>query len=500
MFTFTSFVDALFKARGHKYIKRIPYMSGGKRRYRYIYKVTHTHRGKRAFDAEHLDVGTAFALHTEAGAEFHGHITAVQGDQVTYRIDDGDRKGESVTVSKSELLNQLNDVHGIEVALTAERDKLRSQIEVAREKGSAKQVKRLQERLARLGGEEKRAEPASENLFLRLKGQAKNGETTNRQGVPKKYRGAYEKIFDILEGRSLGFTQVYGEESYKVDGDDMILEISPFPDADLLEKIRALRSVEEVEQETTEPESEEIRAEPEPEPASEETEGETPPPELSLGDINAMSLEELRQANAVRSDYLDAMRRALLQDPEYSARAKEIADLYQQMYRATKKKRKELQTDARALIDEQETQKRAFNSRHSVDQVDATRRRVMESLLARELKESKRTSKERKRDEAKRKRAQEKKEQEDRQKPFLTRGAGNIADIGTRTEIAEREKEYRAKITQYTRDARNLKARLDREYPHVEPSVRRAYNNALSEVKDAEINASRINHYLERLK
>ena len=101
MFTFSGFVDALLKARGHKYIKRIPYMSGGRRRYRYIYKVTHTHQGRQAFDADHLDVGTAFALHTEAGAEFHGHITKVRGDQVTYRIDDGERKGESVTVSKS---------------------------------------------------------------------------------------------------------------------------------------------------------------------------------------------------------------------------------------------------------------------------------------------------------------------------------------------------------------------------------------------------------------
>jgi len=162
LFNFGSWVSTLLKARGHRYIKRIPYMSGGKRRYRYIYKVTHTHRGRQAFDAEHLDIGTAFALHTEAGAEIHGHITAVQGDQVTYRIDDGDRKGESVTVSKSELLSQLNDVHGIESKLSAEREKLRSQIEIAKEKGSEKQVKRLEERLARLGGEQKRAEPALE--------------------------------------------------------------------------------------------------------------------------------------------------------------------------------------------------------------------------------------------------------------------------------------------------------------------------------------------------
>jgi len=190
LFNFGSWVSDLIKARGHRYIKRIPYMSGGKRRYRYIYKVTHTHRGKRAFHEAHLVQPTAYKLHTEAGAEFHGHITAVKGDQVTYRIDDGDRKGESVTVSKSDLLSQLNEVHDIAGKESAEREKLRSQIEIAKQKGSEKQVKRLEERLARLGGEQKRAEPEPK----KKRATRKKKRTTSTRGLTGKTRDIYDHL------------------------------------------------------------------------------------------------------------------------------------------------------------------------------------------------------------------------------------------------------------------------------------------------------------------
>ena len=36
MFTLSQFVDALIKGHGHRYIKRIPYMTPKGRRYRYI--------------------------------------------------------------------------------------------------------------------------------------------------------------------------------------------------------------------------------------------------------------------------------------------------------------------------------------------------------------------------------------------------------------------------------------------------------------------------------
>jgi hypothetical protein len=152
MFSFGLWVDQLSKAVGHKYIKRIPYTVRGKRRYRYIYKVTHSHQGRHAFDEAHLQEGTAFSLNTKAGEEFHGHITKIKGDKVSYRIDDGPEKGTIKTTSKRELLAKLNDVHDIENQLTSERDKLRNQIKEAREnKASEKQIARLESRLKRLG-------------------------------------------------------------------------------------------------------------------------------------------------------------------------------------------------------------------------------------------------------------------------------------------------------------------------------------------------------------
>jgi hypothetical protein len=167
MFSFGLWVDMLSKAVGHKYIKRIPYQSKGKRRYRYIYKVTHSHQGKHAFDESHLKVGTAFSLNTKAGAEFHGHVVKVEGDQVSYKIDDGPEKGTIKTVSKQELLAKLNDVHGIESKLSSERDKLRNQIKEAKKnKASEKQIARLEARLSRLGGKQESEVLSGEMLDL----------------------------------------------------------------------------------------------------------------------------------------------------------------------------------------------------------------------------------------------------------------------------------------------------------------------------------------------
>jgi len=157
-FTLAKFVRALFKGVGHRYIKRIPYMTPKGRRYRYIYKVEHTHRGKHAFDESHLIEGTKFALHTESGAEFHGHITAVDGDKVTYTIDDGPRKGEVVETTKAELAATLDEVHGVKDKLSAERAKVSALLEEMKA-GSAteKQIARVRRRLLALGGVEKEA-------------------------------------------------------------------------------------------------------------------------------------------------------------------------------------------------------------------------------------------------------------------------------------------------------------------------------------------------------
>ena len=150
--TFSAWVDLLFKAAGHKYIKRIPYSSGGKLRYRYIYKVTHTARGKHALHEDDVTVGAAFMLGTDKGSEVHAHVKSVDGDKVTVEYDDGPRKGEKETMSKRDLLSKLDAAHGISAALQSEREKQAKVISELRASGaSEKQIAREQARLDRLG-------------------------------------------------------------------------------------------------------------------------------------------------------------------------------------------------------------------------------------------------------------------------------------------------------------------------------------------------------------
>jgi len=150
--TFSAWVDLLFKAAGHKYIKRIPYSSGGKLRYRYIYKVTHTARGKHALHEDDVTVGAAFMLGTDKGSEVHAHVKSVDGDKVTVEYDDGPRKGEKETMSKRDLLSKLDAAHGISQALQSEREKQAKVVSELRASGaSEKQIAREQARLDRLG-------------------------------------------------------------------------------------------------------------------------------------------------------------------------------------------------------------------------------------------------------------------------------------------------------------------------------------------------------------
>jgi hypothetical protein len=155
MFSYTQWaLDWLSKAAGHKYIKRVPYQSGGRMRYRYIYNVTHTHGGKHVLDPDHMKVGTKLMLDATSGAEVHGHIQSVSGDKVTFVYDDGPKKGESVTMSKDKLATELDKVHGISGKLDAARKKQSDVVAKLKEKGaSAKQIARAEARLKALGGD-----------------------------------------------------------------------------------------------------------------------------------------------------------------------------------------------------------------------------------------------------------------------------------------------------------------------------------------------------------
>ena len=163
MFTFQQWLnDFLVKAAGHKYIKRIPYQSGGRLRYRYIYNVTHTHAGKHVLDPDHMKVGTKLMLDATPGKEMHAHIVSVNGDQVIFEYDDGPHKGKlSRPMSKQALAAELDKVHGISDKLNTARAKQKAVVDKLKERGASdKQIAREQKRLDALGGDREGATPS----------------------------------------------------------------------------------------------------------------------------------------------------------------------------------------------------------------------------------------------------------------------------------------------------------------------------------------------------
>ena len=155
-------LELLIKGAGHKYIKRIPVgtTKTGKVRYRYIYRADHTVGGKHLLDEAHLKAGTKLMLHSKDGAEVHAHIDSVKGDQVTFTYDDGDRKGETRTVSKQKLLAEFNKENKVGEQITSAKAGLLADIKAAADRGtSKKQLARLVARLERLGG---KVEPEQE--------------------------------------------------------------------------------------------------------------------------------------------------------------------------------------------------------------------------------------------------------------------------------------------------------------------------------------------------
>jgi len=123
VFTFSQWISDLLKAAGHKYLKRIPYMSRGKMRYRYVYKVAHSAGGRLLLDPEHMIVGAAFQIHAQSGAEVHAHIVSTSGDTITYMPDDGPDKGKPVTTTRAELAAKLNKLHRVDEVIATERAK-----------------------------------------------------------------------------------------------------------------------------------------------------------------------------------------------------------------------------------------------------------------------------------------------------------------------------------------------------------------------------------------
>ena len=194
MFNYSQWlVDFLAKAAGHKYIKRIPYQSKGKMRYRYIYHVTHTAGGKHVLDPEHMVVGAAFQVEAGAGKEVHAHIVSTSGENVTYKLDDGPDKDKMFTVTRAQLASKINEAHGVHEALAGAREKQAKVVADLKARGaSEKQVAREQARLERLSvsapasksEEPKSEEPKSEEPKKRA---AKKPKSVELEPAPDYY-------------------------------------------------------------------------------------------------------------------------------------------------------------------------------------------------------------------------------------------------------------------------------------------------------------------------
>jgi hypothetical protein len=154
MFSYSQWLDELLKAAGHKYIKRIPYQSGGKMRYRYIYHARQTHQGKHIFDPSHLKEGTKLMWHGDDGAQVHVEIKSFDGEHAVIQYDDGPKKGEFDVLSLADLHDRLDAVSGGGKARLSEaRAKEEKKLADMHTRGvSSKQLARQKKRVEALGG------------------------------------------------------------------------------------------------------------------------------------------------------------------------------------------------------------------------------------------------------------------------------------------------------------------------------------------------------------
>lgn len=125
----------LYKARTHKYFKRVPYTDKkGKRRFKYFYKIP----SGRVVAKDSIVVGASFA-YGEGDAKGHYHITKVKDGAVTIRHDE---TGETRTVSIQALQDLLQPKSSAEDT-RSRATKIRDLLLQAAKTGSDKQFNRL---------------------------------------------------------------------------------------------------------------------------------------------------------------------------------------------------------------------------------------------------------------------------------------------------------------------------------------------------------------------
>ena len=148
MFRYSLFLDTLFKAMGHKYIRRVPkgVTKTGATRYMYFYAGQEGH-GRGIAHEEELVTGASFAFGEHGKTRYHAHITKVDGDKVTVRYDDGAKKGTEETMTKKQFQSMIHGEHSTSIQSAKEKaTKQLKDFQAGKEKG----VKVKQETLDKL--------------------------------------------------------------------------------------------------------------------------------------------------------------------------------------------------------------------------------------------------------------------------------------------------------------------------------------------------------------
>jgi len=138
MFRYSSFLDTLLKAMTHKYIRRVPkgVTKTGKTKYMYFYAGQEGHGRGIAHESELVE-GASFAFGELGKTRYHAHISKVDGDKVTVKYDDGDKKGTEETMTKKQFQSMIHGEHatGIKDA-QAKADKQLKDFQAGKERGT----------------------------------------------------------------------------------------------------------------------------------------------------------------------------------------------------------------------------------------------------------------------------------------------------------------------------------------------------------------------------
>lgn len=148
--------DQVEKGAGHKYIRREAKPGGG---WRYFYRASGV-TSVRGDDGAHFAVGAKFAV-KHAGKAGHFEIVGAEGGELTVRHDE---TGHTTTLSRATLAAMFAREHAHLVE--GHKDRLKRDLAVAREKGTAKQVARLLAEAKRHGHADLAA-PASPKVIER---------------------------------------------------------------------------------------------------------------------------------------------------------------------------------------------------------------------------------------------------------------------------------------------------------------------------------------------